>query len=657
MMRSRFALSVLLLVLIISRPVLAGVTDIEVTSRQDLLGGREFATVGAYQSVTATVHFALDPKSLANWAIVDLDHAPRAPDGKVHFSADLFVLTPKDPSRGAHVALVDVLNRGRKNLMRDFNLGAGAGELATEADIGDGFLMNQGLTLVWVGWQFDIPARRGLLGVQAPPVLINGAPVTGEVRTSFVPNSSDSVWKLDDLARYADTTRYTPLNLAGTANRLTVRQGYLGQPRLIAGSAWRFAREQNGALVPDPLAVHLTGGFSPGMVYELRFPARGAVVGGVGFAAVRDLAAYLKNADDILPRQRAVLAYGPSQDGRFLREFLYEGFNADEQGGRALDGVIANIAGSSRGADFNTRFARPNGLAFFDAALFPYLDTAQHDPLTGRVDGIQMHLAPAVRPKIFYTNSSGEYWGGGRAAALIHTSLDGRGDIALPENVRAYLFAGTQHIPGGYLASQGPGALAANPNPYAWPLRALLVAMQRWVQQDAAPPRSAIPRLADATLVPATTMRFPTIPGVASPRGIPAGYRADLADGQRHRLPLLVPAVDGDGNERAGIRMPAVAAPLGTYTGWNFRNASIGQPQELLPLTGSFIPFAQTRTARERAGDPRLAIDERYGNRAEYETIARRAADALVAQGYLLADDVPRIVAQTLTTWDALAGR
>jgi hypothetical protein len=274
--------------------------------------------------------------------------------------------------------------------------------------------------------------------------------------------------------------------------------------------------------------------------------------------------------------------------------------------------------------------------------------------VTGKSDGLLTHLAPEQRPKIFYTNSSGEYWGGGRAAALTHTTLDGQEDATVPENVRIYLFAGTQHVPGGYLASQGEGQQKPNPNDYSFAHRALLVAMDRWVRDGRAPPESRHPQLADRTLVPRDKIDFPAIPGVRSPLGIPAGYRADLeGPPTAHPLPLLVPQVDGDGNELAGIHLPDVAVPLATYTGWNFRSPSIGQPAELLPLTGSYIPLPVTRAAREASHDPRFSIEERYGSRARYQALVTDRASALVGEGYLLNEDLGAVVDRALARWDA----
>jgi hypothetical protein len=617
---------------------------IDVISQSDVPADTASAGRPAYEKIVGRAIFSLDPADAHNKIIVDLDKAPRDPDGRVTFSSELEVLTPKDRARGNDAALFDIVNRGRR-----------------QTD--DAFLMKHGYTIVRVGWQFDT-ARGDLIGVEAPPVLENGKPVTGRVSTLFTPNTSDPVHALDDLVKYADLTQYPPVDPNSKLNTLFVRNSYLAEAHALPRDAWQFGRMKDGKLVPDTSAIYLKGGFAPGQVYELSYEAKGAVVAGVGFAALRDMASAVKHGKAGAISARYAYALGNSQDGRMLREFLYEGFNADEGGQRAFDGIIANIAGSARSADFNVHFARPNGLAFFSASLFPYLDFDQKDPVTGRVDGVQMHLAPDMRPKIFYTNSSTEYWGGGRAAALVHTTLDGSADVKEPENVRIYLFAGTQHVPGGYLASQGPGTQKPNGNNYGWAMHALIEAMDRWVKSGVAPPESAHPKLADGTLVPLTKIGFPKIAGVKSPLSIPAGYRADLEGPHgAHPLPMLVPQVDKDGNEMSGIRLPNVAAPLGSYTGWNFRDPSIGQPDELLPLTGSFVAFAVTKAEREANNDPRLSLEERYGTRERYRAQASAAAEQLVQERFVLREDVPRIVQQAMANWDntvrgtALAGK
>jgi hypothetical protein len=635
---------------------MAEVTRIEIATRTDVLAGKAFGDTGPYEEIVGKVYYSLDPDNPRNKSIADLDKAPRDAAGRVAFVADLFVLVPKDKSHGNGVALFDVLNRGRKNMLNAFNRSPPSFDPNAPLDLGDGFLMQQGYMLVWVGWQFDLPHRGGLMGLEAPPVLENGKPVVGKVTTTFTPNTNDPTYPLNDMGRYADTTHYPPVDPASPANMLVVRDGFLGAPHVIPRDEWQFARVKDGQIVPDSSAVYLKGGFQPGHFYELSYQATGAVVAGVGLAALRDLASAVKYRQDLPITARYAYAFGPSQDGRLLREFLYEGFNADEQDRRGFDAVMAHIAGAARGGDFNSRFARPNGLGFFVASLFPYLDLDQKDPATGRTDGIETKLTPEQRPKVFYTNSSGEYWGGGRAAALTHTTLDGSEDAKAPDNVRIYLFAGTQHVPGGYLPSQGAGAQKPNGNQYGFAQRALLVALDRWVRDNVEPPPSAHPQLADKTLVPRDQIAFPAIPGVHSPLTIPAGYRADLAEPQTHALPLLVPQVDADGNELSGIRLPNVAVPLATYTGWNFRSPAIGQPGELLPLTGSFIPFPVTKAAQEAAHDPRLSIEERYGSRERYQALVTDAAAKLVQQRYLLNQDVRPVVERALVTWDEITG-
>ena len=462
----------------------AEVTGIEIASRMDVLAGKPFGDVGAYEKIVGKVYFAVDPASAANQRIVDIDKAARDNAGRVRFSADLYALVPKESARGNGAVLFDVLNRGRKNMLVTFNRASPRHDPTAEADFGDGFLMRQGFTLVWVGWQFDIPSRDGLMGLDAPAVMEDGHPVVGQVTTSFVPNTRDPSHALADLGRYADTSRYRPIDPAGTANMLTVRDGFLGTAHMLPADRWSFDQVSRDGDIGARATLLLKGGYEPGHVYELTYEAQGAVVSGLGFAALRDLASALKHgATAPFAQARYAYAFGPSQDGRLLREFMYEGFNADEHGERVFDGVIAHIAGAARGGDFNARFARPNGLGYFVATLFPFLDTPQKDPVTGKSDGVLSHLTAEQQPKIFYTNSSTEYWGGGRAAALTHTTLNGA-DAQLPDNVRIYLFAGTQHAPGGFLPSQGPGQQQANPNEYAWGERALLLALDHWARDE-----------------------------------------------------------------------------------------------------------------------------------------------------------------------------
>jgi hypothetical protein len=620
-------------------PASAELTRIEITSRTAVLDGKSFGLAGAYEKLAGKAYFAVDPTAAANKGIVDLDKAARDAQGRVEFSADVFILQPKDVSRGNHVALFDVPNRGRKMLLRTFNHATQATDPHTEADFGDGFLLRQGYTLIFLGWQFDVAHNPGLMALDAPPIAISG-----RVFTAFTADAPSTTHEFNGDGYYT-ARQYTPADPASPSNQMTVRDGQLGTQRIIARDQWQLL----------PGGVSLKSGFEPGKTYEITYETERGFVAGIGFAAFRDFAAYVKRAPVDSPvSARYAYVFGASQDGRFLRDFLYQGFNADEHGGRAFDAVMAHIAGASRG-DFNVRFASPGGLAAFTATRFPYLDAPQFDPVTGKTDGLLSHLTPETTPRIMYTNSSTEYWGGGRSAALTHTTLDGKEDAEVPDNVRIYHFSGTQHSPSLAGTANRLTARDSNPNDYAWGQRALLAALDRWVREGTAPPPSRHPNLFDGTLVAQKALAFPAIPGVRSPLRIPGGFRSDLAGGpSAHPLPFLVPKVDADGNELGGIRFPEVSVPLATYTGWNFRNPAIGAPGEIYPLVGTYVPFAVKKEAREKAGDPRLSIEERYPSREAYLGRVSEAALKLIQEGYVLPEDLAGIEKQAAARWDAV---
>jgi len=618
----------------------AEVTRIEIATRTDVLGGRSFGSSGPYEQIVGRIFFSVDPADERNRVVADLDKAPKNAAGRVEMSADVAILRPKDPSRGSGIALLDVVNRGRKTVFTSFNRAAPTGNLSTEAEIGDGFLLNRGYTLVWVGWEFDVAGRDGAMRINAPAAV--GA--TGVVRATVTPNAPDAEVTVGDLSGY------TSSDPAAAANTLTVRDGSQGAPVTIARERWKLAGN----------VVTLQGGFEPGRTYELAYAVVNPPVSGLGLVAVRDTASWVKYAADSVASSKYVLAFGSSQSGRFLREFLYDGFNTDEHNRQVFDAVMAHIAGANR-IDVNRRYATPTSLSL-NTTSFPFADMKLRDPVTGIEEGaLENARAKEHQPKIFYTNTGVEYWGGGRVAALIHTSPDGTKDLTLPDNERAYLLAGSQHGPARFPSSVANGQQKDNFNDYWWAMRALLVSMDKWVREGVAPPPSRLPRLQDGTLVRADTVAFPDLPGVASPRRLTAGGRGVnrliARDGAGTPMPLLIPQVDRDGNERAGIRLPDIAAPLGTYTGWNFRNAKIGAPDQLFPLLGSYIPFAASKAEREQARDPRASIEERYPSRERYLALAQEAGAGLVKDRYLLADDLPGLVKHAGDHWDLLVRR
>jgi hypothetical protein len=326
-----------------------------------------------------------------------------------------------------------------------------------------------------------------------------------------------------------------------------------------------------------------------------------------------------------------------------------------------FDGVMAHIAGASR-LDLNRRWGTPTSLGQFDATSFPFADPALRDPVTGAEEGaLDNPRARDFKPKIFYTNTGVEYWGGGRSAALIHTTPDGAQDLALPDNERVYFLTGSQHGPTRFPPAEPRlGAQRENPNDYWLAMRALLVAMDEWLRGGAAPPPSRYPRLQDRTLVRAAEVAFPALPNVRAPQTLPAGSRSANAllardGGAGAPLPFLVPQTDRDGLELAGVRLPDIEAPLATYTGWNYRNPAIGGADQLYPLLGSYIPFPATAAVRAANHDPRAAIAERYASKQAYLDKVRAAADKLVAQRYLLAEDLPAVLERAGEHWDLLA--
>lgn len=633
-MRTSFA-PAWLLGFLCSLPVVAAaeVVSLEIVSRSDVQNGAAFGETGAYELLAGKMHFALDPNDARNTVIVDIDRAKLNAAGKVDMSADFAVLRPKDASKANGTLLLDVVNRGNRTVLSSFNR-------AAPGEYGDGLLMRHGFTVAWVGWEFDVPRREGAVRIEVP----NAAGVRTIVRSLVTPNESTQT------LAFAELWPYAPVDARASNGTLTVRDGALGVPTGIARERWQL----------DGTVVRLEGGFTAGRTYELAYETADPPVAGLGFAAVRDAVAWLKHSPDAPASAKRAIAFGSSQSGRFLRNFLYLGFNADEQGRLVFDGVISHIAGASR-LDLNRRGSIPTALGQSTATSFPFADAALRDPVTGAEDGTLGNArAKGFEPKIFYTNTGVEYWGGGRSAALVHTTPDGTRDLALSDDARVYFLAGSQHGPARFPPAEAElGQQRQNPTDYWLAMRALLIAMNDWVSAGTAPPPSRYPRLGDETLVRSSDVAFPAIPGMSSPRSLPAvprGANALVArDGAPGTpLPYLVPQTNADGTELAGIRLPEVEHPLATYTGWNFRNERIGGDEFLYPLLGSYVPFAATAAQREARRDPRPSIAERYASKEAYLERVRRSGERLVAERYLLAEDLLGIVERASRHWDLL---
>ncbi len=602
----------------------AAVTRVDVTERSNESG---------YECIAGKAYFAVDPKLAPNRIIADIDLAPRNVDGKVEFSADFYMQRPTDPTKRNGTALVEIPNRGHKGLMPQFNLG-------------DDFLLEQGFTLVWVGWESDLPQAPGVLGVGVPIASNHGKPITGLVRSEWVGNQRVTTIPLGD----RDELGYAVSDAQDPANKLFVRDTVEGERRVIPRANWTFA---------DPTHVNMSAGFEPGKIYEVVYMAKDPVLVGLGPTAVRDVVSYLKYGgvaalngtpiDDFRKDIRRTLGFGISQSGRFLRTFLYDGFNQDEKDRRVFDGVWATIAGAGRGG-FNARFAQPSrdGNPFFNI-LYP-VDIPPFSDDGGL-------LAKAIRtntvPKIFYTNGSYEYWG--RAASLIHTTPDGKQDLAPSKDTRIYFFPGSQHgtgsLPPRSIAAQNP----ANTNDYRASMRALLVAMQAWLADGKQPPASVYPHIAKDELASVAAYAFPKIPGVALPHANREAFRLDFSV-EPPKLgppfPTLVPQVNLDGNETSGIKMPEIQVPLASNTGWNLRSPKIGAPDELFTQAGSWIPFPVNNAERENRKDPRASIAERYPSKNAYLEKITAAAQQLVQEGFLLDRDIPYLKNRAAKEWD-----
>ncbi len=648
------------------------VTALEIKTCSPFAQGTAFADVGPYEQLDGTVHFAVDPHHPGNAGIADLQHAPRDAQGLVHCTADFRLLKPVALHRGNHRLLLDIVNRGNPTVLTNFNSAVGRQEP------GNGFLMRQGYTVLWCGWQDDVPTTAGLIRIHVPEAVeADGQPIAGQIAVTFQPDARMQVQILSDRMHRPHPAR----DLYDPEAVLTVQDHEDAPPHTIPRQQWSFARLEGEHVVPDATRVYLASGFIPGKVYQVVYTTVGAPVIGLGLVATRDMASFLRYGSASAGNPCAghiqyAYSFGRSQSGRFLRHFLYLGLNQDEQERPVFDGLIPLVAGGGRG-EFNQRFGQPSNTNKYSMKnLFPFHDTVQTDPETGRTDGLLARLyAEGKVPKIFFINTSAEYWGG--HAALTHTDLDGKRDLAPSEAVRIYHLAGTQHGPGNLLltdtgaADDARGQHKPNSVDYRPLLRAALVHLDRWVTAGHTPPPSLHPRLDDGTAVSPGHMAatFQALPGVQFPAHLRSIARLDFDTELQEGLATilsprvgkpysnLVAAVDEDGNELTGIRLPDISVPLATYTGWNVRHPDIGGPGQTLALLGSTIPFPATRAERQASGDPRPSIEERYASKEDYLRQVQHAAEALVQQGYLLAEDLQTVLDQAGQRYDLFRSR
>lgn len=646
----RIVMSVVMFSLLAPAASRADVTRVDVQRREDVLGGKSFGSAGPYEKIVGKVYFAVDPNNPHNKIIVDLDKAPKNAQGKVEFSADVYIIKPKDPSKGNGVVFFDIVNRGNKGLLRTFSRATGSADPTTEADFGDAYLLEQGYTIVATGWQFDVAKGKNLVGADLPIATDNGKEITGWVKMWFISNQPTLAFEY--VANGYNTRAYPALNPNDPNYRLTEREGIYAPVKLIPRDQWEFARMENGKPVADPNFIHLKTGFRAGLTYEVAYETKNPPVAGLGMAGIRDMASYMKYGSNPIAPGRYAYMQGASQTGRLIRHIVYEGFTIDEQGRKAFDAAFVQTGATGYGS-FNERFAQPNELGSFTQTKFPFLYKTTTDPLTGKQDGMGARIPAGLEPKMLLVDTGSEYWDRGRVAALRHTSLDGREDVEDAPNVRVYYLAGTKHGAGSFPAADNGGEFKENTNDYRWAQRGLLAALDAWVQKGTTPPASRHPKLSDLTLVARDNLKFPAIPGVKWPQHVPGGYRVDVS-GPFSALPFLVSKVDADGNDIAGIRLPEQAVPLATLTGWNFRSERIGAPDTLIAMAGAYIPLPTTRAEREKSKDPRQSISERYSSKADYLKKIQESATTLAGERYILPKDVQVIVQEAGRHWDSL---
>jgi hypothetical protein len=628
-------------------------TEINITATEPFAAGASFGSTGAYERVRGTYKGTLDPFDARNKVIVNIDKAPRDATGRVEYEGEFFLLRPSDAARGSGKILYDVVNRGRKGMHTRFMDAlpptlAESNDPNTLADAGNGLLLRRGYTLVWSSLDPDAPRSNNGMSMKTIFATNNGAPIERVIRDEIVADTRVRAPAGKDAPKWK-TLRlsYEAASLDQSKARLTARRAE-ADPRVeIPASGWKYVNAREIALLPEGTNPQ------PGTLYEIHYSAKNPKVLAAGLAAVRDLISFLRNDQSAnnpaRPGIKATLAYGSSWSGRFLRDFIHLGFNQDESARKVFDGVFSHIAGGG-GVFLNYEFGQPVRTSTqhedraFPETQFPFSAARMSDPHSARTDSLFRN--DGFDPLLIETNTSTEYWQKG--ASLLTTDPLGQRDIELPANSRVYLVAGTQHGgTAGMRATPGPCANLRNPHSPNPALRALLVALDEWVSEGKTPPASRKPRLADGTLVTPAQLRFPAIPGVQKVtrmneiRLLRDWIKPDV-DATRV-YGARVPQIDADGNETSGIRLPDIAVPLATHTGWNLYKSPFPDG-ELCDRDGSYFPFAATRAEREAKNDPRLSLEERYGSHADYVRKVEEAAQALVAERLLLREDAERLV-------------
>lgn len=659
------------LAMALAQPVKAAVVSVDIVERTPFAGGTAFGSVGPYEKIRGVAHIALDPDATANARIVDLKLAPRDAQGRVTFDSPFILLRPVQAP--AATLIYDVNNRGHIAMLGQIDGRSPAhNDPSTVQDAGDGFLMRHGYAMLFSAWTWDVapPAPGDKPLVLAPPVARHpdGSPIVGRVENEF------TVLKPTDATTYAGMVglTYEPMTPDDPKAVLTARARPDDPRTPVPRSRWHFLPPEQPS---GPGRVQLDGGFQPGTLYELTYRTRDPKVTGAGLAGIRDLLSWFRGhplAGMAPPRH--ILIFGISQSGRLIGRMLHDGLDVDEEGRLAFDGAYMQVPGGGGSAGFNSRFVQPTRHPSmleehdYPADAFPFTSSPSRDPVTGRTASTLDRAADAHGnlPKLFIANTSTEFWN--RDASLVATTADGASDVTPAPNVRLYAFMGAQHYVG-RSHTRFPYVNCVSTTDHYLPMRALIVALDKWVSLGTPPPDNAYPHVADGTLLTVTAYRaaFPKGIGITPPMDNLHEDRLDFGrrfarEGIADIVPPIhgasygtrVPAPDVDGNDRSGVRLVELEVPLGTHTGWNERDPKAGFPWATARFDGSFVPFARTEAERKAAGDPRPSLAARYPTRNDYIARVRAAAAHEVAAGFLLPEDVERTVAENVWLYDRI---
>jgi hypothetical protein len=640
-------------------PARAALERVEVIERVPFAPGVSFGEFGAYEKIRGVAHYALDPKAAANARIADLKYAPRDKRGRVTFSSEFVLLRPVSAPAGT--LLYDVNNRGGIAIMGQVNGKSPVNnDPTTAADAGDGFLMRHGFTLLFSAWTWDVaPQAPGMRPLVFHPPVAKG--LRGFVANEFTVSAAAPV------ATYAGMRglTYEPATRNDPRAELTERERPDAPRKPVPRARWHFvAPEQDGG----PGRIELQGGFQPDTIYEVRYAVKDPRVTGAGLAGIRDLLSYFRaHPFEGAPAPKNVLMFGISQSGRLIGRMMHDGLNVDEQGRLAFDGAFMEVPGAGGSAGFNSRFVQPTRHPSmmeehdYPADSFPFTSAPTRDPVSGATASTMDRARDKAGrlPKIVIANTSTEYWN--RGASLVHTTPDGASDAAPAAHVRVYGFMGAQHYVGRSRTKAPFTACVSTSDHYA-PMRALILALDNWTAGGAEPPASAYPRLEDGSLTTVEAYRaaFPAGIGLMPPQQNLREPRL-VGDGvppaRGPAYETRVPAPDADGNDRGGVRLVELQAPLGTHTGWNLRAPETGFAWATSRFDGSFLPFARTEAERRANNDPRPSLEARYPTRDDYVAAVRAAAERQIAAGLLLREDLERTMERNVGLYDRIQKR